>query len=277
METRRLRGRLLLLVSLSPSLLVFFHGTASIAADVRKFNVLFIVSDDLRTEPGCYGGLAKTPTLDALAASGVEFERAYCQFPLCCPSRTSLLTGRYPLTTGVLGNRTWFGHEHPDYVSLPKYFQQHGYVTLRSGKIFHGGLDDADAWTVGGEARSFDLREPASQVESRAERTAVAKREHSDRWVVLAGNGEQHGDYRAASRAVELLDEYQKQPFFLAVGFANPHSPLEAPQRFYDLYDVNAIPLPPDFEPRPTVPPGFPARRSGRRTPICLSAATPRR
>ncbi len=258
METRRLRGRLLLLVSLSPSLLVFFHGTASIAADVRKFNVLFIVSDDLRTEPGCYGGLAKTPTLDALAASGVEFERAYCQFPLCCPSRTSLLTGRYPLTTGVLGNRTWFGHEHPDYVSLPKYFQQHGYVTLRSGKIFHGGLDDADAWTVGGEARSFDLREPASQVESRAERTAVAKREHSDRWVVLAGNGEQHGDYRAASRAVELLDEYQKQPFFLAVGFANPHSPLEAPQRFYDLYDVNAIPLPPDFEPRPTVPPGFP-------------------
>ncbi len=170
-----------------------------------------------------------------------------------------MLTGRYPQTTGVLGNRTWFGHEHPDYVSLPKYFQQNGYVTLRSGKIFHGGLDEDDAWNVGGEPRTFDLRTPVSDESVQAERRAQSNREKSDQWVVLPGEGEQHGDYRAADGAVRLLGEHQQQPFFLAVGFANPHSPLEAPERFYDLYDVDKIPLPPDFAPRPTVPAGFPA------------------
>jgi len=224
-------------VSCSITLLMFVGICPQAGAADQKFNVLFIISDDLRTELGCYGGLAKTPNLDALADTGVKFDRAYCQFPLCCPSRTSMLTGRYPQTTGVLGNRTWFGHEHPEFVSLPKYFQQNGYVTLRAGKIFHGGLDDDAAWTVGGESRTFDLRQPASQVETQAERTAVAKREHSDRWVVLRGEGERHGDYRASDRAIKLLDEYQQQPFFLAVGFANPHSPLQAPQRFYDLYN----------------------------------------
>jgi arylsulfatase A-like enzyme len=227
------------------------------AADTSKLNVLFIISDDLRTEPGCYGGLAKTPNIDALAATSVRFDRAYCQFPLCCPSRTSLLTGRYPLTTGVIGNRTWFGHEHPDYVSLPKYFQQHGYVTLRSGKIFHGGLDDTDAWTEGGQSRIYDLRGQADAAQRLDQRPATPRRQ-SDRWIVLPGNGERNGDYHAADRAIAFLDKYQDQPFFLGCGFANPHSPLTAPRRFYDMYDVDKIPLPPDFEPRPTVPPGFP-------------------
>src|SRR5262245_8601508 len=69
-----------------------------------KYNVLFIMSDDMRAELGCYGGMAKTPVLDALAAKGVRFDRAYCQYPLCNPSRSSMLTGHYPINTGVLGN-----------------------------------------------------------------------------------------------------------------------------------------------------------------------------
>src|ERR1700760_3102284 len=88
-------------------------------------NVLFLMSDDMRVELGCYSSRfrAHTPNLDALAKSGVRFDRNYCQFPLCNPSRSSLMTGRHPTTTGVLGNRTAFRDAHPDYVSLPQLFK----------------------------------------------------------------------------------------------------------------------------------------------------------
>lgn len=247
------------------------------ATAAEKRNVLFLISDDLRTEVGCYGSpLAQTPNIDALSAAGVRFDRAYCQYPLCCPSRTSMLTGRQPVTTGVYGNRTWFGHEHPDYVSLPTCFKQNGYATLRAGKIFHGGIDDPEAWTEGGEQRVFDVRTPSSNStqgepaeprnlpqdsaeQSRSRRgRPMSKAEYNDRWVVLPGEGRQHGDYRVADRAIAYLEQYRDQPFFLACGFSKPHSPLVAPKRFFDLYRVEDIELPPDFAPRPTVPSGFP-------------------
>src|SRR5438094_9076086 len=102
--------------------LAFGPGSAG-AAQPRKPNVLFFFVDDLRPELGCYGHpVVKTPNIDGLAKAGVRFERAYCQYPLCNPSRTSLLNGRYPTTTGVVDNTTWFGALHPDYASPPKYF-----------------------------------------------------------------------------------------------------------------------------------------------------------
>jgi arylsulfatase A-like enzyme len=210
------------------------------------------MSDDLRPELGCYGNqLVKTPHIDALAKEGVRFDRAYVQYPLCNPSRTSMLTGRYPTTTGVLDNRTWFGAEHPDFVSLPRFFKQQGYVALRSGKIFHGGIDDAEAWNEGGEPRNFEggtsKRGPAPNYS-----------QNSDRAVVLPGEGESHGDYKAAERAIEYLRKYKDQPFFLACGFTKPHSPPTAPKRFFDMYDAKQIPLPVDFAGRPASPPGFP-------------------
>lgn len=220
-------------------------------------NVLLIISDDLRTELGCYGSeLAETPHLDSLAAAGVLFERAYCQFSLCNPSRSSMLTGRRPTTTGVLGNRTWFGDAHPEFVSLPKYFREHGYTTLRAGKIFHGGLDDSDAWSEGGEERIYGAGHEAT---ADVNRDGPAKTKRSDRWVVLAGDGESHGDYHVADQTIAYLREHRDEPFFLGCGFSKPHSPLEAPQRFFDLFDVESIPLPEDFAERPTVPAGFPA------------------
>jgi iduronate 2-sulfatase len=246
---------------------LFFALVSQIGFAAEKMNVLFIISDDLRTELGCYGSkLAKTPHIDKLAEQGVRFDRAYCQFPLCNPSRSSMLTGRHPTTTGVLGNRQYFAARNPTFVSIPRYFRDHGYVTLRSGKIFHGGIDDTDAWSKGGEDRFFgedatapvpreDRDEPLAEGE---EKPALTKHQRSDRWVVLEGRAAERGDHRVAERAIEFLKQHADEPFFLGCGFSKPHSPLEAPQRFYDMFDVDEIPLPIDFATKPTVPKGFP-------------------
>ena len=265
---------------------------AQVSTSKRKPNVLFIMSDDMRVELGCYGSIfnAKTPNLDALAKSGVRFDRNYCQFPLCNPSRASLLTGRNPTRTSVLGNRTDFRVAHPDWTSLPQLFRQNGYVSVRAGKIFHGGIDDPKAWdnTSGGSAADEggmqsanvghlldaahantatsnnpappkpsgpDTHGAGAPTESEGQRRAA----YSDRIVVLSGNGENHGDYHSVDRTLENLRKYKDQPFFIACGFVKPHSPPTAPQRFFDFYDVNDIKLTPDFAAWPTVPPGFPA------------------
>jgi arylsulfatase A-like enzyme len=226
---------------------------APVAADApAKPNVLFLLVDDLRTELGCYGRpQVKTPNIDGLAKAGVRFERAYCQFPLCNPSRASMLTGRHPTTTGVLENQTWFGAAHPDFVSLPKHFRANGYAVLRAGKVFHGGIDDADAWTEGGEKRDFEgAKRPVPP------RPNAAKQ--SDRQVELEGDGESHNDYRTADRTIEYLRKHKGGPFFLACGFTKPHSPPTAPKKFFGLYDAAKVPLPPDFAPKPAAPDGFP-------------------
>jgi len=249
---------------------LIFAFVSFVATAAPKYNVLFIIADDLRTELGCYGSpLAKTPNLDALAAAGVRFDRAYCQYPLCNPSRVSMLTGRHPSTTGVIGNRTDFRTNHLDWVTLPQLFKQNGYASIRTGKIFHGGIDDAESWTEGGDpsrgVAPGAMQRPAADelifvqnVLSPEDAEERRRYGGSDRWIALEGDGESHGDYRTASRAIEYLRRHTNAPFFLACGFVKPHSPPTAPKRFYDLWDVNKIPLPPNFAPRPTVPEGFP-------------------
>jgi iduronate 2-sulfatase len=250
---------------------------AQISKPARKMNVLFLMSDDMRVELGCYGSMfhAQTPNLDALAKSGVRFDRNYCQFPLCNPSRASLLTGRNPTRTSVLGNRTDFRTAHPDWTTLPQLFSQNGYVTVRAGKIYHGGIDDAKSWNAtsdrggptddgSGPAVGHNLEIPRAQIPQPDGvlpplPADTARSSYSDRIVVLDGNGEGHGDYNTADRTIENLRKYKDQPFFIACGFVKPHSPPTAPQRFFDLYDVDQIKLTPDFAAWPTVPPGFPS------------------
>jgi len=255
------------------SLLFAPANTTSVSATQRpKYNVLFIISDDLRPELGSYGNpIVKTPNIDSLAARGTRFDHAYAQFPLCNPSRSSLFNGRYPTQTGVMDNNTYFRTKHPDYVTLPQYFQKQGYATLRTGKIFHGGIDDQVSWTEGGEpVDPAIVNRPPSLVASGQGAREVddpdvapqpnrpARASTSDRIVVLEGEGESHGDYKIATRAIDFLDRYKDKPFFLAVGFNKPHSPPTAPQKFFDLYDANKIPLPPDFNTHPQAPPGLP-------------------
>lgn len=243
------------------------------SAPKPKYNVLFIASDDLRPELGAYGNsIIKTPNIDRIAARGTRFDNAYAQYPVCNPSRTSLLTGRYPTQTGVMNNNDYFRRIHPEYVTLPQYFKQNGYQTLRSGKIFHGGIDDAVSWTEGGEPTNPAITERGKtntpQVKSESEEVEEnipsqsnqtnTKASNSDRIIVLEGDGESHGDYKTANRAINYLEKYKNQPFFLAVGFVKPHSPPTAPKKFFDLYDAAKMQLPIDFRTTPKAPPGFP-------------------
>ena len=245
--------RIIILISFAV-LLAWPPYLADTATAAARYNVLFIVSDDLRPTLGAYGNtIVKTPNLDKLAAQGVRFDRAYAQYPLCNPSRSSLLTGKYPTQTSILDNEYYFRALHPELVSLTQHFKANGYATLRAGKIYHGGIDDAESWTEGGEARNFTgPKRPPSNAEG-PERVS-----QSDRIVILDGDGESNGDYRAASRTIELMEKYKDQHFFLAFGPSKPHSPPTAPRKFFDLYDPDKISLPPDFAARPAAPEGFP-------------------
>lgn len=213
-----------------------------LAAQSAKPNVLFIAVDDLNAGVGCYGAPVRTPHIDRLAAQGVRFERAYCQYPLCNPSRSSMLSGRRPPRTGILENATWFRDKMPDAVTLPQHFRQNGYRTMCAGKIFHGGLDDDKAWDIGGTKLN---RQPPRTPEQTKEREKTA-----DRWLALDSE-EDTLDYRNASRAIELLNEKHDKPFFLALGFAKPHVPFLAPKKYFDMYPIERVATPPDFTPLP--------------------------
>ena len=198
-------------------------------APKKKLNVLFLIADDLRPELGTYGHpQIKTPNIDRLAARGTRFDRAYAQYPLCNPSRTSLLTGRYPTETGVMDNNKYFRAEHPDWITLPQYFKNNGYSTLRTGKIFHGGIDDEISWTEGGDPidpnivnrgsnarpapaqRQRDPDETEGDPPVQAANEGERRRAASDRIVVLEGDGETHGDYKTATRAISYLERYRE-------------------------------------------------------------------
>jgi len=253
--------------ALSLALLFLFASSPTQAA--QKWNVLFLATDDWRVELGCYGtpGM-KTPNVDKLAAGAVRFDRAYCQFPLCNPSRTSMLTGRHPTTTGAMDNTVAFRNAHPDWVSLPQHFKNNGYVSARTGKIFHGSIDDPKAWSEVVEGRvpagrgipdapGAKKRVVTKDKDGKPKRPGQDPAQ-SDRVIVLAGDGEDHQDFYTARNGIALLEQHQDRPFFIAVGFVKPHSPPTAPKRFFDLYDPAKIELPPDFAPRPAAPPGFP-------------------
>lgn len=218
----------------------------------RKPNVLFIAADDLNTGLGCYGHpLVKSPNLDRLAKRGVLFERAYCQFPLCGPSRASLLTGRRPDNTRVLGNNIDFRDALPDAVTLPQLFKNNGWWTVREGKMYHMNVpkevtlnrfQDPPSWNVSTSPGGPEQKSPAEGGESGRGSSSGME------WVrTVDGRGQ--SDSNAADRALAFLESNRKDPFFLALGLVRPHLPFVAPGKFFDLYPLDRIPLarnPPD-------------------------------
>jgi arylsulfatase A-like enzyme len=203
-------------------------------------NVLFIAVDDLNTWVGHLGGHvnAKTPNIDRLARRGVSFSKAYSAAPLCNPSRISLLTGIAPSKSGVYGNREMLRDRLPDAVTLMQHFRASGYVSLGSGKIFHGTKAyDGDSWdqfhVVPRQSKGLAVHKQL------AEPTSVWAP-----WGPLSSAEEQMFDFEVASWAVSQLEASHDQPFFLAAGFTKPHLPWRVPQKYFDLHPLDEIELP---------------------------------
>jgi len=212
-------------------------------------NVLLLMSDDLAVTLGCYGHpLAKTPHLDALARRGVLFERAYCQFPHCNPSRASVLSGLRPQTTRVTNNEENLYTNLPGVVTLPHHFRQNGYATARCGKIFHLGvptglesMDDPQAWDFG---TPFKDERPYPPKRDSTVKVETGKRQGLS-WTETTGSDDDLVDGNFAKTAIEWIEKRDpSQPFFLAVGFHRPHLPLVAPAKYFDLYPFEEIALP---------------------------------
>jgi len=222
----------------------FLTSLPLLAAGTRP-NVLFVVADDLNNSLGCYGNrVVQTPHLDRFARRGMVFDRAYCQFPLCQPSRASLLSGRRPDSTRVLTLQTPTRRHLGDAVFLPEFFRKAGYFTAHAGKIYHTGdhAEDPRSWDE--EMRDSDKQAPADTIVHQAK--VPGPRGHSFAWSSTNQRDEDTPDGIFARTAVSYMERAvkTKQPFFVATGFRRPHSPYSAPQRYFDLYDPARLPLP---------------------------------
>jgi arylsulfatase A-like enzyme len=238
-------------------------------------NVLLIFSDDLNTRIGPY--LAQeghTPHLDALAARGVQFQRAYCQFPLCGPSRASIMSGLYPETNGVLGNQHVEGSyrgSNPalaDHPSLAGFFREQGYFTARVSKIFHMGVpggiergeagdDDPDSWDF-----AVNIMGPETLSPGEIELLSPEHPHYGSsfaRMKVPDTIQETQTDYLATSQAIAILESRAArtipgatnklkikpaEPFLLAVGLVRPHVPFIAPDNCFDPYPDEDMKIP---------------------------------
>lgn len=264
----------------------------AIAADAvqklaqQKFNILFIAIDDLRPELGCYGhSQIKSPNIDALAKQGLQFNRAYCQFALCNPSRASLLSGLRPETIQVYNLETFLRTHDADMVTLPQLFKNNGFEARSVGKIFHvtnGNHGDDVSWSEKPwqSPKSAKAAPKNKQIAVDAQGKAVAKPERTksvNRKVSdepfearanmlpfespdVADNAMLDG--KIADKAVSVMNEIKDKPFFLAVGFHKPHMPWIAPKKYYDLYTDADIKLA-EYQELPVGAPAFASNEAG--------------
>ena len=265
-----------------PSLLAvaafLLGGLVTASANPEKPNVLFVISDDLNyTLSGLGHPECKTPHLDDFAESAVSFTRAYCQFPLCGPSRASIMSGRYPGANGVQGNG---GAVDEARVTLPKHFQDHGYWSARVSKIYHMGIpsdiiqgtpgrDHPPSWNEAYNIMALESMTPGKIVDYLDPKAPEVFPEERKKWQQAKENGTPYkmvgqarsqfavievadedtglmADTMAADRAIELLQERAKdeEPFFLAVGFVRPHFPFVATDSRIAPYDADALEFP---------------------------------
>jgi uncharacterized sulfatase len=242
--SRFLRGPLRLCAH-CVSVLLPLHSPAA-----EKPNVLFLAIDDLGSQLGCYGDLlAKTPHIDRLAATGVRFDRAYNQLPLCNPTRASVMTGRRPDEIQVYDLDRHFREALPNAVTLSEHFKNNGWFAARVGKIYHynvpaaigtDGFDDPPSWHKTINPYGRDKLDEALIFNAEPHRKISAALS----WLAAEGEDEEQTDGMIASEAIQLMAEKQGEPFFIAAGFFRPHTPYVAPKKYFDLHPLESIRLP---------------------------------
>jgi arylsulfatase A-like enzyme len=206
---------------------------------------------------GCLGGYpgVRTPNIDRLARRGALFSDAHCAAPLCNPSRTALLTGLRPSTTGIYNNDQWWRPALPNVVTLPQYFKQNGYYAAGVGKVFHhvAGSNPPDQWN------EFELQVFDDPWYRRLEWYPWVKKipappghpfnglrdfQGEFDWGVIPTAENAYGDAIAVDWARRFLARKHDRPFFLAVGLWHPHIPMFAPQSYFDMYPRDQVRLP---------------------------------
>lgn len=242
------------------SAFVFMLCFAAFAA--KQPNIVFISIDDLRVELNCYGAShIKSPNIDKLAQRGMLFNKAYCQQALCSPSRTSIMTGTYPETNGVLA---WNSRDEAhttevidQLLTFPQYLRENGYNTLTIGKVYHGESDPED-WTEESKRGAAKYQDPKTRADILArEKKFAPKKKSMTPWAYnkatsgpatecYDGDPLSSNDAQKALGAIDLLRKYANddKPFMLALGLTSPHLPFVAPKQFWDLYDRDQIDVP---------------------------------
>jgi iduronate 2-sulfatase len=237
--------------------LALWNNSEAVAAEKPKpLNVLFIAVDDLRPELACYGkSHIKSPNIDELASRGLQFNRAYCQFALCNPSRASLLTGRRPESIQIYDLPTFVRTHVPDIVTLPQMFMRNGYEARSIGKIFHvtnGNHQDAASWSTrawrspqddASKSKRPRARPAPAPAKTAAKGPAVDAHANDKPYESRDVADDEMIDGQIADKAIRTLAELKDQPFFLAVGFHRPHMPWVAPAKYWQMYDRAAVEL----------------------------------
>ncbi|MEM7015580.1 MAG: sulfatase, partial [Verrucomicrobiota bacterium] len=252
-----------------PAILFSLLACLSLQGQDQRPHVLFIAIDDLRPELGCYGSpIAKSPVLDALAADGLRFDRAYCQQAICSPSRASLMTGARPDDIGVIENTAYFRELNPDIVTLPQHFIANGYETAYTGKIYHSKAmtDEEKSWSRKPAWNKLAVKRvpPVAGPYRKPENQEIWRKNRDAMWAKYGKEGSGglvHGpafedadvedhlydDGLQTELAIatlrDHLDKKPNQPLFLGLGFKKPHLNFMAPKKYWDLYDRNDIKL----------------------------------
>ncbi|MFO7822662.1 MAG: sulfatase [Cyclobacterium sp.] len=240
--------------------LLLFGCMAGYAQSSEKPNILFIISDDLTTTAvSSYENSAGyTPHIDRLASEGTRFTRAYCQYPVCGPSRASMMSGYYPHATGTFGYVSGRENIGPEKKMWTQLFKEKGWHTARVSKIFHmgvpgdiekgsNGTDDEASWN-----ERYNSRGPEWTAEGEAELVqnnpfGLLPRKGGNVMTIVKADGDDlvHSDGKTAQKASELIRKLKDEPFFLAVGLVRPHVPFVAPRNYFERYPYEQVVLPP--------------------------------
>ncbi|VGO13323.1 Arylsulfatase [Pontiella desulfatans] len=237
---------------------LWLNPDALIAAE-KPMNVVMIAIDDMNNWVGCLEGRAQTPNIDRLAKQGMLFSNAYCVVPACNPSRTAIMTGLRPETTGQFGNEGDFrlrpGGEQ--WVTIPQHFREHGYEAVAAGKIFHKERQSLEEPNPISDPVSWNdqwVGEHGTEGHENYLNAEGWAKWHNGRfgnylgkfgvWGPCPEPKEETGDWNAAGYIADYVAQKHDKPFFAACGIFRPHEPLLAPQEYFDMFPLDEIELP---------------------------------